>query len=178
MYYFCSSQQSKTRLNLKPQSPNNTLRLNITNFNIPTLQQQYNAYLWLVNVRDLINRFKTDQRVLAIAKSLNSSKSKTQIKGLVGSSDAVIALATYFLQHKPQLFVLPNREEAAYFSSDLESILGKEILLFPSSFRKPFEFTQVDTSNVLARAEVLNELNHQSEYGQIVVTYPKLWPKR
>jgi transcription-repair coupling factor (superfamily II helicase) len=126
-----------------------------------------------VNVRDLINRFKTDQRVLAIAKSLNTGKSKTQIKGLVGSSDAVIALTTYFLQHKPQLFVLPNRDEAAYFSSDLESILGKEILLFPSSFRKPFEFTQVDTANVLARAEVLNELNHNSEYGKIVVTYPE-----
>lgn len=127
-----------------------------------------------MNIRDLINRYKTDERILALAKALNSGKgSKLQLKGLVGSADATIAVATYFLMHKPQLFILPDREEAAYFLSDLESILEKEILLFPSSFRKPFDFTQVDTANVLARAEVLNELNHHSEYGKIVVTYPE-----
>lgn len=127
-----------------------------------------------MNIRDLINRYKTDERVQAVAQSLNKGKgSKTQLKGLVGSADAVIAVATYFLLHKPQLFIMPNREEAAYFLSDLEGILGIDVLLFPSSFRKPFEFTQIDTANVLARAEVLNELNHQSEYGKIVVTYPE-----
>ncbi|WP_410222023.1 transcription-repair coupling factor [Pedobacter sp.] len=126
-----------------------------------------------MNVKDLIERFKTDKRVLALATSLNSHKSKTQVKGLVGSADAFIAVTTYFLQHKPQLFIFPNREEAAYFSSDLEALLGKEVLLFPASFRKAFEFTQVDTANVLARAEVLTELNHHSSYGKIVVTYPE-----
>ena len=127
-----------------------------------------------MNIRDLINRYKTDERIVALAKALNRGKgTKLQLKGLVGSADATIAVATYFLLHKPQLFILPDREEAAYFLSDLESILEKEVLLFPSSFRKAFDFTQVDTSNVLARAEVLNELNHHSEYGKIVVTYPE-----
>jgi transcription-repair coupling factor (superfamily II helicase) len=133
-----------------------------------------NLYICIVNIRDLINRYKTDERVVAVAQSLNKGRgSKTQLKGLVGSADAVISVSTYFLLHQPQLFILPNREEAAYFLADLEGILGKEILLFPSSFRKAFEFTQIDTANVLARAEVLNELNHQSEYGKIVVTYPE-----
>ncbi|WP_442592257.1 transcription-repair coupling factor [Pedobacter sp. AW31-3R] len=127
-----------------------------------------------MNIRDLINRYKTDERIVALAKSLNKGKgTKLQLKGLVGSADATIALTAYFLLHKPQLFILPDREEAAYFLSDLESILEKEVLLFPSSFRKAFDFTQVDTANVLARAEVLNELNHQSAYGKIVVTYPE-----
>ena len=127
-----------------------------------------------MNIRDLINRYKTDERIEALAKTLNTGKgTKLQLKGLVGSADAVIAIATYFLLHKPQLFILPDREEAAYFMADLESILEKEVLLFPSSFRKSFDFTQVDTGNVLARAEVLNELNHQSSFGKIVVTYPE-----
>jgi transcription-repair coupling factor (superfamily II helicase) len=127
-----------------------------------------------VNIRELINRYKTDERVLSLAKSLNAGKgSKTQLKGLVGSADATIAASSYLLLHKPQLFILPDREEAAYFLSDLENILDKEILLFPSSFRKAFDFTQVDTANVLGRAEVLNELNHHSEFGKIVVTYPE-----
>ncbi|WP_256002707.1 transcription-repair coupling factor [Pedobacter deserti] len=127
-----------------------------------------------MNIRDLINRYKTDSRVESLAKSLNTGKgTKVQMRGLVGSSDVVVAVASYFLLHKPMLFVLPDREEAAYFQSDLESILDNEVLLFPSSFRKAFEFTQVDTANVLARAEVLNELNHHSEYGRMVVTYPE-----
>ncbi len=127
-----------------------------------------------MNIRELINRYKTDQRVAELTTKLNGTKNpKIQLKGLVGSADAVIAVSSYFLLHQPQLFILPNREEAAYFLSDLESILDKEILFFPSSFRKAFEFTQIDTSNVLARAEVLNELNHDSEYGKIVVTYPE-----
>jgi transcription-repair coupling factor (superfamily II helicase) len=71
------------------------------------------------------------------------------------------------------IFVLPEREEAAYFLSDLENLLEKEILFFPSSFRKSFEFTLVDSSNVLQRAEVLNELKHSTEYGKIIVTYPE-----
>lgn len=73
------------------------------------------------------------------------------------------------------LFILPDREEASYFQSDLENLLDKEVLVFPSSYRKPFEFTQPDSGNVLARAEVLNELNHEqaSGYGQLIVTYPE-----
>jgi transcription-repair coupling factor (superfamily II helicase) len=127
-----------------------------------------------VNIRELINRYKTDERIETLAKTLNAGKgTKLQLKGLVGSADATVAVASYFLMHKPVLFILPDREEAAYFMSDLESILEKEVLIFPSSFRKAFDFTQVDTANVLARAEVLNELNHQSSYGKIVVTYPE-----
>ena len=89
--------------------------------------------------------------VKALAQALNASKNpRIQLRGLVGSSDAAIAVASYFLQHKHIIFVLPEREEAGYFQADLENLTGKEILLFPSSYRKPFEFMQPDSSNVLA----------------------------
>ncbi len=133
------------------------------------------CYICIVlNIRDILERYKTDNRVTQLAQALNSSRNpRIQLRGLVGSSDATIAVALYFLQHKHQLFVLPDREEASYFQADLENLTGKEVLLFPSSYRKAFEFTQPDASNVLARAEVLNELNHSSEYGQIIVSYPE-----
>ncbi|MGY3054519.1 transcription-repair coupling factor (superfamily II helicase) [Pedobacter sp. UYEF25] len=127
-----------------------------------------------MNIRDLVNRYKTDERVTQLAQTLNESKNpKVQLRGLVGSSDAMISIASYFMLHKPLFFVLPDREEAAYFQSDLESILDKQVLFFPSSYRKSFDFTQIDNANVLARAEVLNELNHDSEFGKIVVSYPE-----
>lgn len=144
------------------------------NRHIVTPKANDKSYICTVNIRDLINRYKTDERITGLARALNQGKgTKLQLKGLVGSADATIAIATHFLLHKPVVFILPDREEAAYFQADLESILDKEVLLFPSSFRKGFDFTQVDTANVLARAEVLNELNHHSEYGKLVVTYPE-----
>ncbi len=127
-----------------------------------------------VDIRDILNLYKSDNRVDGLAKLINAGKnSRLHLKGLVGSSDAVLAVALYFLQHRSMIFVLPEREEAAYFLSDMENLLQKEVLLFPSSFRKSFEFTQVDSGNVLQRAEVLNELNHSSEFGKLIVTYPE-----
>jgi len=127
-----------------------------------------------LNIRDILELYKTDERVEALAKALNAGKdTRIQLRGLVGSGDAAVAVALYFLQHPNMIFVLPDREEAAYFQSDIENLTGKDVLLFPSSYRKAFEFTQPDSSNVLARAEVLNELNHSSEFGRLIVTYPE-----
>jgi len=127
-----------------------------------------------LNIRDILELYKTDERVEALAKALNAGKdTRIQLRGLVGSGDAAVAVAFYFLQHPNMIFVLPDREEAAYFQADLENLTGKDVLLFPSSYRKAFEFTQPDSSNVLARAEVLNELNHSSEFGRLIVTYPE-----
>ena len=127
-----------------------------------------------MNIRDILIQYKSDPRIAILAEALNKGRKKrVHLKGLVGSSDSIIAIATYFLLHRHMVFVLPEREEAAYFLSDLENLLEKEILFFPSSFRKSFEFTQVDSANVLQRAEVLNELNHSSEFGKIIVTYPE-----
>ncbi|QQL49322.1 transcription-repair coupling factor [Mucilaginibacter ginkgonis] len=127
-----------------------------------------------MNIRDILERYKGDERVQTLAKALNAAKNpRVQLRGLVGSSDATVAVALWFLQHRHMVFVLPDREEAAYFQADIENLIGQEVLLFPSSYRKPFEFTQPDSSNVLARAEVLNDLNHTSEYGKLIVTYPE-----
>ncbi|MDP3467115.1 MAG: transcription-repair coupling factor [Daejeonella sp.] len=127
-----------------------------------------------MNIRDILKQYKSDPRIAILAETLNKGgKGRVHLRGLVGSSDSVIALALHFLLHRHMVFVLPEREEAAYFLSDLENLLEKEVLFFPSSFRKSFEFTLVDSNNVLQRAEVLNELNHSSEYGKIIVTYPE-----
>ena len=132
-----------------------------------------------MNVKDILNLYKADTRIESLAKVLNSGRSpRVHLKGLIGSSDAVVATALYFLNHSNLLFVFPDREEAAYFQSDLENLLDKEVLIFPSSYRKPFDFTQPDPGNVLQRAEVLNELIHATEFGKLIVTYPEALAER
>ncbi|WP_423147603.1 transcription-repair coupling factor [Rubrolithibacter danxiaensis] len=132
-----------------------------------------------MNVRDILDRYKEDARIENLSKALNSDRApRIHLKGLIGSSDAMAAIALYFLQHRHMLFIMPDREEASYFQSDLESLIGTEVLIFPSSYRKSFDFTQTDSSNVLQRAEVLNELIHASEFGKLIVTYPEALAER
>jgi transcription-repair coupling factor (superfamily II helicase) len=127
-----------------------------------------------LNIKDLFQLYKTDERITSIARAIASQKNPhIHLKGLVGSSDALVSLALYFVQKQGQLIVLSDREEAVYFQNDLENLSDKKVLLFPSSFRKSFDITNIDRQAVLQRAEVLNELKHTSEFEKIIVTYPE-----
>ena len=123
---------------------------------------------------DLLQYYKTDDRIIKLAGALSDYKcAKIHLKGLIGSSDAMVALALYNIQKQGNLFVLPDREEAIYFQNDLENIFGHRVLFFPSSYKKPFDITQLDTSAVLQRVEVLNELKYNTANGKLIVSYPE-----
>ncbi|MDX5481113.1 MAG: transcription-repair coupling factor, partial [Hymenobacteraceae bacterium] len=79
------------------------------------------------------------------------------------------------LNYGHQLFVMHDKEEAAYFYTDLKNLLGgeKEILLFPTSYKRPYSFDDTENANILMRAEVLNRLNQKTGKGELIVTYPE-----
>ncbi len=126
-----------------------------------------------MNSKQIVERYKTDNRITALLQAINNKKERIHVKGLIGSLDAFVVAATYFVSHKNMVFILPDREEANFFMADVESLMEKEVLFFPSSYRKPFDFTQTDSANVLLRAEVLNTLSHSTSYGNLIVTYPE-----
>jgi transcription-repair coupling factor (superfamily II helicase) len=98
---------------------------------------------------------------------------KIQLKGTVGSSIAFIASAVANTLNKNHLFILNDKEEAAYFLNDLERLnLDKNCLFFPLSYKKPYEPEAVDNANILLRAEVLNKINKSSKKC-LIVTYPE-----
>jgi len=126
-----------------------------------------------VGISDILTKFCQRNEVTALAKALQGKHPNIHLKGLIGSADAMVAVACYKLQERPLVFVLPTHEEAAYFLSDLEGLLDKQVLFFPASYRKAFDFTQTDSAHVLQRAETLSTLNHVSELPKMVVTYPE-----
>src|SRR5690606_38540787 len=67
--------------------------------------------------------------------------------------------------------VLSDREEAAHFLNDLQNLLDREILLFPLSYKRPYEFHEIENANILMRAEELTRLPNKTG-SQIIVTYP------
>ena len=106
---------------------------------------------------------------------------RLHLRGLVGSQDAVVAAAAAHYAH-PNVFVLHDKDEAALFMADLRHLLpdGPEALLFPSSYKRPYEFDETENANVLMRAEVLNQLNASRQPGvaalgtaPLIVTYPE-----
>ena len=93
-----------------------------------------------MNIKEILEKYKTDERILGLTKAVQAKQARIQLKGLIGSLDAFVASANYFLTHRNMVFILPDREEANYFQADLESLLEKEVLVFPSSYRKSFDF--------------------------------------
>ncbi|MCC9168777.1 transcription-repair coupling factor [Pontibacter harenae] len=129
-----------------------------------------------MKVKDFLELYRLDSVVQTIAERLKANKAyRLQLKGLAGSLDAVLASAVYTINKQHQLFVLHDREEAAYFFTDLKNLLGdeKEVLLFPTSYKRPYSFDDTENANILMRAEVLNRLNQKTGKGELIVTYPE-----
>ena len=74
------------------------------------------------------------------------------LRGVVGSLDAVLAAVCFLDKPQTQVFILHEKEEAAYFLNDLQNLLpDTEILFFPTSYRKPYQFEETDNARLFLR---------------------------
>ena len=129
---------------------------------------------------DLLQFYVRDPRNGALREALDVHAQKVELHGMVGS--AVPLSAAGFLAHEAEagkrrhhLFVLDDKEQAAYFMNDLQAMVGEErpILFYPRSARVPYaEEGRVENANVAMRAEVLNEINGGRD-GLCIVTFPE-----
>ena len=128
-----------------------------------------------MKVKDFIKIYKEDALIQTIAERIKPNQpSRLRLKGLIGSLDAVLAAATYQINKQTNIFVLHDKEEAAYFHNDLQNLMGeKEVLLFPTSYKRPYQFDETENANILMRAEILNRINHKASVGELIVTYPE-----
>jgi transcription-repair coupling factor (superfamily II helicase) len=117
--------------------------------------------------------FSKNPRIDETAEQLRYAQTRIHWKGLVGSSRALSAGAIAEQTPGNQLFILGDKEEAAYFLNDLESLYPEDprILFYPASYRVPYQLEETDNANVVARAEVLERINNGASVW--VVTYPQ-----
>ncbi|ERJ58400.1 transcription-repair coupling factor [Sphingobacterium paucimobilis] len=126
-----------------------------------------------MGIQEILSQYAKTEQLTTFVQSLRQKNPKIHLKGLIGSADAIIAAAAYGEDERPYVFILPTHEDASYFLSDLESLFDQQILFFPASYRKAFEFTQLDSAHVLQRAETLSSLNRNTGLPKMVVTYPE-----
>ncbi len=91
--------------------------------------------------------------------------------GLIGSRHSFLVKSLIEQHQSTVLWVLNDKEEAAYFLNDMEVLLTESPLFFPSSYLRPYAIEEIDNANVLLRAEVLQQLKAFPK--QLVVTYPE-----
>ncbi|MCF6367088.1 MAG: transcription-repair coupling factor [Bacteroidales bacterium] len=127
---------------------------------LPEIAYKYSEHPAFSKVNNLINGNETQN---------------IHLKGLVGSSSGMFASEIIKLQKKSYLFILSDKEKAAYFQNDLKELLpGKDILFFPSSYKRSViksTSAKFDDGSVIMRTEVLNNL--QTCKSCIIVTYPE-----
>lgn len=120
-----------------------------------------------------IQLFKQYAPVDDIANALQQAEIRIHLKGLVGSSRALLASAVATQVPGHHLFILEDKESAAYFLNDLENLFpeNKNILFYPASYRSPYQFEETDNANVVARAEVLEKINNGTNTW--IISYPQ-----
>ena len=123
---------------------------------------------------DFLKVYQADSLVQTLAEGIRIFKPEVlRVKGLSGSLDSVLIAALCKSSRSSHVIILHDKEEASYFLNDLQNLIGrKEVLLFPMSYKRPYEYDEVENANILMRAEVLNTFGHHPE-SQIIVTYPE-----
>jgi transcription-repair coupling factor (superfamily II helicase) len=126
-----------------------------------------------VKANDFLSIYGADGLIKTVAEVIRASKPQSiRVKGLSGSLDAVLVATTFKLHPQDYLIVLQDREEAAYFQNDLQNLLDREVLLFPMSYKRAYEYDETENANILMRAEILNRLAGKTS-PEILVTYPE-----
>lgn len=94
--------------------------------------------------------------------------------GMAGSVESLLAASWFQHTEKYVLAILPDRELAAYFLNDLESLLPENsAVFFPAASKKVYDPDSSDANAKLLRAEVLNKINTLQHNKLIIVTYPE-----
>lgn len=114
---------------------------------------------------------ETHPNIAAANKLLQEAKTLS-IKGLHGSSCPLFAVSLYKKRPRTFLYILNDVENAGYFYHDLTQLIGtREVLFFPSAYKRAAKYGQLDAANEILRTETLSRL-HDNKSPLIVVSYP------
>lgn len=126
-----------------------------------------------LDLSQILARYKNHQVIELISSKLNSDTNKLLLKGLKGSSAAMVLGSSFLKSEKWFLITLNDKESAAYFYNDLQSIVGNDsVQFFPSSYQRSIQYGKAESSNILLRTDILNKVAI-ADAPFIIVTYPE-----
>ena len=138
-----------------------------------------------MKIQDLQSLYAHLPQVSALAKLVGDKSVKTiSLDGLLASSAPLAFSALALKSSARMLFILQDAEEAGYFYHDLCQVMGdKQVLFFPSSYKRAIKYGQKDPASEILRTEVLSSVgsnlksqtsNLKSQTSNLyIVTYPE-----
>ena len=137
-------------------------------------KKSYLCARFTMNIQEVEKVYAGLPQVAALAQAVGKSSVKTVfLEGLLGSAAPMLFGSLAEKCASRLLFILQDAEEAGYFYHDLTQLLGdRDVLFFPSSYRRAVKYAQRDSANEILRTEVLARLSAPSPLLYIV-TYPE-----
>ncbi len=132
-----------------------------------------------MNLQTLLGIYQDDNRIKQIADRILLPVPKTHLvlRNLKGSSVNFVASAVWQQSDANHVFVLNDKEEAAYFHNDMESLTkALDIFYFPDSFKKSGDYKQLNSSHIMLRTEALTHFSGHTANQlrkKVLVTYPE-----
>ena len=118
--------------------------------------------------------------ILPYNKSLNLQKLQNSItlkenfillKGLYGSAKSFVIDKLFKNINKNILWILEDKENAAYHFNDLENLINnKPLYFFPSSYSRENNFENTNSQNIFRRTEFIRNYNSSTNF---TITYPE-----
>ncbi len=127
------------------------------------------------NLKRLLDLYRKDQRTQQIAEALRATPpTRLKLVGMVGAQEAFVLTGTYLSHPQHHLLIANDKEEAAYLQNTLAELIDHQrVRFFPDSFKRPMFFEELNSTNVLERAETINQISTASAEGELIVTYPE-----
>ena len=125
----------------------------------------YLCVAFRMKIQELQQLYAVSPQVKALAKVLEEkSGGPIFLEGLIASGTAMYFAALsaeHFKLNIPLfLFVMQDAEAAGYLYHDLQQMLGdRQVLFFPSAYRRSAKYGQRDAANEILRTEVLAKLS-------------------
>jgi len=132
-----------------------------------------------VKISELIKIYSESEVLRNLQECVEAGDNKIYLKGLSGSLPSIVAAALSQNFSSNYVYILNDKETAAYFMNDLEQIYGesdyeltrKKVLMFPGAHKK-INSESNDNDSILLRTEVLKRLSLGSK-SLLIVTFPE-----
>ena len=113
-----------------------------------------------MDIQGVLDLYANSPQSAALAKVLGDKSVDTAYIGGASASAVPVLFASVARSvGRLCLFVVDDAEEAGYFYHDLTQMLGnRDVLFFPSSYRRQVKYGQRDSANEILRTEVLGRL--------------------
>ncbi|MDR1720063.1 MAG: transcription-repair coupling factor [Dysgonamonadaceae bacterium] len=104
---------------------------------------------------------------------LDRQQKNTYLKGLHGSAASLVTVSLFEKSGRNMLCILEDPEDAGYFYHDCcQALTDRQVLFFPSGYKRHIRYGQVDAANEILRTEALEQLS-DPRLTHLIITYPQ-----